>query len=347
MVRKIYDNDGFMVRNNKLIEGLCLINCGSKSQLKVTQTANYKTVNQSDVNIVTNDVNKLIQDTFVKSAQACSATTSQKQSTTVGDIVATGGAKVDVGGIKMDQNTQLNFSCVQANALRTDIGNEVAARFMSDLQTNNSTDMLANLNATANQTAQSSSIPLLSSPATTKGEQNQTIDFVSTTKNSKNIEKNLRNVISNTITYNNVANCIAKLNQQQTLKVGNIVGTDAGTVLKLGGISLSQTLDSVTQCMQTQDLSSQIVNTMLDSMGVKTVDTSKTTMTGEATSDVTQEAISQSPLDALTGLFDGLLSGLGLGAFASTIGPVIVISSSACCCLILIFIIAMFFIYKK
>ena len=346
MNRKIYDNDGFMVRNNQLIEGLCLVNCGSKSKLKVTQTANYKTVNQNDVNIIVNDVNKLIQDTFVKSAQNCSATTSQTQDVAIGDIVATGGAKVDIGGIKMDQNTKLNFSCVQANKLRTDIGNEIAARFISDLQTNTSTEMLANLNAVASQKAESGALPLLSPPVTTKGEQTQTIDFVSMTQNSKNIEKNLQNVIQNTITYDNVANCIAKLNQQQTLKIGNIVGTDAGTILNLGGITLSQTLDSVSKCMQTQDLSSQIVNTVLSSMDVKVVDTTTTQMTGDATSDITQEAISKGPLSGIGDLFSGLFKGIGLGGIASTAVPIISLVSLICCCLIIILIITVFFINK-
>lgn len=329
--------------NSNQIEGFLSLGGKSKSKLKVTQTADYNVVNKNEVDIAVNDLNQLIQETFVRNAQSCAATASQTQSVGIGDIVATGGAKIDVGGITMDQNAKLNFECVQVNKLRSDIGNEIVSKFMTDLQTNTSNEMLAQLDAIANQKAESGSIPLLTSPAETKGEQTQTINFNSTTENYKNIEKNLQNIVQNTVTQETISDCLAQLSQSQTVQIGNIVATDLGTEIKLGGVTLKQTLEVVSNCMQSNDLSTQIISTMLNSMDVRTVDTTTTTMAGEATSDVEQTAVSKGPIgeigEAFGNIFGGIFGALGLGAAGPAVGGVSSSISLCCCCLIIILII--------
>lgn len=342
-------DEGFMslgkpVSTNN-IEGFISLGGKSKSKLKITQEADYNVVNRNEVNIAVNDLNQLIQETFVRNAQSCAATVSQSQDVELGNIVAAGGAKVDIGGITMDQNAKLNFECVQANTLRADIGNEIVSKFMSDLQTNTSNDMLAKLDSTAKQKSESGAIPLLTSPAKTKAEQTQTINFQSTTENYKNIEKNLQNVVQNTVTQETVSDCLAQLVQRQSVKIGNIIATDLGSEINLGGITLNQTLESVSNCMQTNDLSNKIISTMLDSMDIRTVDTTETTMAGSAASDITQEAISKGPIgeigEAFGNIFGGLFTALGLGAMGPAIGGVSSVISSLCCCLLLILIIVM------
>jgi hypothetical protein len=98
-------------------------------------------------------------------------------------------------------------------------------------------------------------------------------------------------------------------------------------------------MDSISKCMKSSDVSSEIVNTFLDSMGIKVVDSTQTQMSGSTSSNVTQEATSHGPLDAIGDLFSNLFKGIFTGLGIGIAGPIIVVVVSCCCCLILLGII--------
>jgi hypothetical protein len=299
----------------------------SSSNSAITSEQDNTVINQSTINSVNELYNKAVVNMTVQTVQKCSSSLIQSQNITLSNLKIAGNITFD---IQQWQDALVDFSCVQKEAVKQDVVNQMTSQIMQDLQSSTSTDVFSKLN---DQAAAASKTDFGSFPwaqSSSNSDVNQKIkNYI-----SNQTTVNLQNVVSTSV-YSNFTNltestCFAQIVQNQNITVQGVQGG--------GDLSFSanqkQSASMFAKCVQDMNVSNKIVNDVTTFLGIKVKNDTQTTAESEATASSTAESTTLGPLGSLADALSQLIPNFGLDI--SMLLPVCASLSLCCCCIILI-----------
>jgi len=289
----------------------------------------------SNTNIVTNDQlsmlnmnsNNFVASTVVDQAAKCSAGMNLTQTVDLSNMIVGGDLNYSAD---QSQDAAISFSCVQVSNFQSDIANGIMDKMVGALNSSYSTQALDKLAQTAKASGESQfggTGPDVSSTT------NATYNFNQTTNINKDIKNVLQNSITNNLKLSDISDCISQVNLAQNT---NFSGTRVGGNANIG-VKQSQAAKAVTDCVQKKGISTAITNQAVKDLGLtvsntgtvkKETDVSQTSES-EAKSVGVFQSIGQGVGSILSGVGD-LMSGLFTGP-ALIIGGIICIVLLLCC----------------
>jgi hypothetical protein len=283
----------------------------------------------SNTNIVTNDQlamlnknsNNFVASTVVNQAAKCSAGMNLTQTVDLSDMIV--GGDLDYSA-DQSQDAAISFSCVQVSSFQSDIANGIMDKMVGALNSSYSTEALDKLSQTAKASGESQ---FGGTGPDVTANTNATYNFNQTTNINKNIQNVLENSITNNLNLNDVSDCISQVNLAQNT---NFSGANVRGNAKIG-IKQSQAAKAITDCIQKKGIATSITNQAVKDLGLTVSNAADV----KKASDVSQTSESEAKsVGVFQSLGDGIGSALsGLGDLISGLytGPAIIIG-----CIILI-----------
>jgi hypothetical protein len=302
------------------------------SQSAVTQTSNQLVINQTDIDIVNQQMNNVIVNTIVTNAQSCSATINNNQ-----NIILKGLSGTDIN-ITTNQTQQavLDFKCVNASTVTNDSSISMLLQIVQNLQQTNTTDILTKLNAAAASSAQSQFQPTFASNTKSNSNLTQSANYQSFSQTHMALTNLITNTISHTFTTNNVSNCLTSAIQNQTVEVYDIKAQKTINAV----ISQDQGVQLITNCVNTSGVASKMTNGIASELGLTIQNTNATStntgMEGTSESSALQKGILESVGTLVQNIgtaIGNLLSGLLGFTIAGIAAPFVISFLCICLCL--------------
>lgn len=317
---------------------------GSSSSSVVNQKYNTTIVNQSDISVLNESINKSTTESVVKAAAACSASMNLNQYINIEDIQTEG--SFNYGGSNQSQTSALTFSCVQEAAYQNNIANNMKDAYVNAISSGFTTEAEDKLNASAEAAAKNEFAGLSGgshSSSVTNTEYNFTQDNIT----NKNIRNVVEHVISNSLNVNDIQKCAASVNNSQSV---NITHVNAKAGVNIGVLNQTQAATLFSECVQKSNNTNNITSELATALGVEVHEENNvkkvTTISDEAVSKSTNvglfQSVGQGVGDAAKGIgsaIGSIFGGLFGGLFGSPIICIII------CCIICVLLIGgyMFF----
>lgn len=252
---------------------------GNSSSSSVTNTNNTLIVNDTDINILNQTLNSAVANTTINDAKQCSSSINQLQSVNFGPIKSEGDVTIN---LTQNQTAAMTFSCLNTSSVQNQISNTMLANMMNSIESTNSSDVLAKLDAQASASQTSGIIPT-SFGDSTSSNANNTTNFTQRNTNYQNLQNVVQNCITNNFTTNTLSSCIAKVNGGQEVQTQSI--TSGGNVLI--AVNQDQAASVFTQCIQQANVGNSITSGLLTTLGVKTTVANETKVQNELTGEST------------------------------------------------------------
>jgi hypothetical protein len=290
---------------------------GNSSSASVSNINHTLVMNQNNTNILNKNINNSIANTIINDAKKCSAAINQLQGITFQNINVGGDFDLNAN---QEQSASLTFSCLQESTIRSEIANTMMQEMLNGLQNNNSSDIMAELEAKAAAAQTTGALSTAFGNSTNSNTNNAVIyqQFNTTNTNLKNI---IENTIQNNFTTNNISDCIAQVQNNQNVSVKNAnIGGNIRAV-----VNQKQAASAFTDCIQSANVGQKITSNLATELGVKVENTNtvraETKMSG--TSETTQKNEGLDILGSLT------------GSLLAILGPILApICSCICCCIL-------------
>lgn len=240
--------------------------CGSSSRSTINIVNNVLEVDKNTITVSNDQINKLIVDTIVNSAQNCSGTAISNQDIILSGVTAEG----DFGGIfTQDSTVNLDFKCVNANDVKDSVSTDMINDLMTDLQSNTNQEVLAKMSAAANAQSDSGFLSILSAPSNSKSNVKMQNNYNILKDYQRNIVNSVSNILQKNFTTNIVSNCIATAIANQKVIISNIKtnGNFTPTINQTIAVSL------ITNCLNQNGVSNKITQELINTFGIKAIDT--------------------------------------------------------------------------
>ena len=302
---------------------------GGSSSSTNTVTSNTNIVTNDQLNLLNKNTNDFVANTVVNQAATCSAGMNLSQAVDLSNFVAGEDFNLNTN---QSQEGKLTFSCVQVSKFQSDIANGILEKMTAALSSTYSTTALDKLSQTAKASAQSQ---FAGTGPSVSANTNANYTFNQTTNIDKNLTNVLENSITNNLNLNDISDCIASINNSQTIAA---VNAHAGRNAKIV-INQNQAANIVTKCIQEKGTTNKITDSAVRTLDLQV----QNTATIKKTSDITQTTASKSES---VGLFQSVGQGISTAAqgIGTAIGDVfgamlgmwampIVICVVICCCL--------------
>jgi hypothetical protein len=304
---------------------------GSNSKSTTTNKSTTNIVNNSDLNILNENVNDFVSDTVVSQASNCSASMSQMQALNISNVKTKGDFVLD--GITQSQKSTVTFDCLQVSKFKNDIANGVLTKYMDAISNNYNTSAIADMTASAKSNAATQFAATGKSKSNSAT--NNNFEFNSTTNVNQDIQNIVKNSIKNNMSIDDVQNCIASVSATQAINIANIESNS----FTIRALDQSQASDLLAKCVQKKDNGNKISSQIATDLGLKIEADIKTTssakLVGTSESEATNVGALQSAGEGMATVFKGIGS-MWSGIFGS-LGfgdPTI---SLYCCIVIVIF----------
>jgi hypothetical protein len=299
------------------------------SSSKVASAVLNNTLNLTDIENTTKNVQESATSTLVKSASSCSSAVSQSNVCDMSGTKITGGFKF---GGKQSNKASVNFSCVQASKAASEMTDSMASSIANELGVLNGTEAATKLNAAAEASNKTGAGAWGGGDAKSSVSTKVSNEVTNATKS--HIENIFKKNLSNNFSSETVNECIGKTSQsnEQLLKNMNIEG---GASVEC---NQSNSLESVQECKQLSEAINSTISETAQELGFKVSSKTDTVTSSEVAASAKSENVSTGPLQDLGGLIGGIASLASLGIA----GPFIVYSCCICCCIILSIVSSMF-----
>lgn len=290
---------------------------GSSSKSSTTNKSTTTVVNNSDLQLLNENINNFVSNTVVNQAASCSASISQLQNVNFSHITTTGDFTVD--GVSQNQKAAITFDCVQLSAFQNDIANGVLTQYMDAISNSYDTSAIASMTASAQATAQNQFGTTSGSKSNSSS--NNEYTFNSTTNVNQDIKNIVENSITNNMSLSDMQDCMASVKNSQSINFSDI---DVGGNFTVKALSQTQAADLYAKCMQEKNNGNKISNQIAADLGL-TVTTEATNssiseLSGTSTSEASNTGVFQSMgegvasvLKGFGDMWSGILGSLGFG----------------------------------
>lgn len=300
---------------------------GSHSSVKDSIVNN--TINQTDIENTTKNIQESATNTLIKTASSCSSSVNQSNSCNLSGAAVAG--NFTLGG-KQSNKASVNFSCIQANSASSSMTDSMVNSIGNELGVLNGTEAAAKLNAAA-ESANKSGFGSwgggsASSNVSTGVENN-------VTNSTKSIVENIfKKNLSNNFNSETVNECIGRTTQSNSIEaVGVKVGGNANVEC-----DQSNTVEQVQECKQLTEAVNKTLSQTAQELGFKVNTSSETGSKSEIESAAKSKSEDTGPIQDLGNAVSGLLGLASLGIA----GPFIIYACCICCCIILSIVSSMF-----
>jgi len=248
----------------------------AKSKSAVRNRIDQNIVNTNEINVLNEQINELVSNTTMNLANSCSAATGQIQRIDFSDCKA--GGDIIIDDIKQKQLQIVSFDCIQASELNNDVSNGILNEMMAAIDTNFSTDAIAEMTSEAKASAKSG---FISGRSRTDTSVDNDIQFSQVNRNRQDIQNVLKNHIANNYTVDVLNSCENAAQQKQIV---DFSACQAGGDIRITDIGQDQTQRAITDCVQNSGIANQIVTRTAQNLGleVETVAETKTKATSDA-----------------------------------------------------------------
>jgi hypothetical protein len=294
---------------------------GTESKASIKVVDNKLIINQNDVNVLSETLNEQISNTIVENAKNCSANIDQLQNIRIRNRNVMG--DVNISDVNQAQTAALTFECINADAVKNEIANNLAAQMTNSIENTTTQDILTKLAAAAeSETTKGLALPTGSTSSETNVD--MFANYESVTKNNTNIENVIKNKIQNNFFSKNVSNCISSVNNTQNMDFENV--NVMGNV-NAKALNQTQAADLMAKCVNEANIGGAIVNSVVGALGIEQRNTSSV----RATSDITATAKATTKNDMLSFISD-IAAAIGGGQTMSIVCVIV-------CALVLLVII--------
>jgi len=320
----------------------------AQSTAVIKRENNMNVINQTDINLVNQNINNFTSSVAVSQAKSCSNSGINWQSISLKNVQA--GEDLVIMDVNMLQNQTVNFSCVNKSTVRNDIGNKLVQNMVQSLETTVSPDILTQLDTVAKNKADSQALAFGSSNSTSQIEELNNYTVSNTTH--KNIENVVKNSVEANFTSKDVQNCINQVTNHQDITVDGAV---AGRDIKLQRIKMEQASNIFAQCINESEVGNNMINDIAKNLDIKIKDDVSPTIKVESKIEQENQAVATGLLQgAGTALSQVLNSASGvismippfslLNGFGGmgTMMPVSASSCLSCCCCIILLAVIFF-----
>jgi hypothetical protein len=301
---------------------------GSSSST-VTNTNNQTYINKSQIDVLNKQITSMISNTQVDQAAKCANSDAQSQYISFGPITSAPGYDVNITDIQQGQYSTIDFTCKQTQVARNDISNQLYTNIMNNLKQNNTTEIMAELEAQAATNVKNGFASW--GGGSSNSDVNNDINWNVTNDVYEEVQNVIENSIENNFTANNLSECINNLSQSQSMV---FKGITSGGGVYIGGLSQQQMADTYTQCIQNQNVGQEITNVMANAMGVTIENDNSNKGNSTQSGTATAETINNGPFESIGEMIGSILSGIGSlfgNAKASSIVCVIICGLTICC----------------
>lgn len=278
---------------------------GGGDSSKSTTTDKKVVINKDSLNLLNKQLTETVANSIIKNASTCKSDAAAGQSITMRNIDAAGDIDFTLA---QKSTTTLNFSCVQASETRVDAANSMATQLMDSLKNNMSADMLGKLEQIASQKKSDELGSFGGGDSAASSDVN--INYQSTNETNKNLQNVIQNSITNNFTSEDVKGCISTVTGSQNAFFD---GIHAGGNIK-ANFAQDMVLSTLSECKQLQDSSNKVTNAIVNTLGLEVSDSKSTTVQ----TDTSNTSLSEHKSTGLAGLAEGI--GNGIGSAAEGIG---------------------------
>lgn len=302
---------------------------GGESKSTVKEVSNQLYVNKTDIDILNKNSNSIIANTIIDNALKSGTSILNKQSLVIKNIRTDGDFELNT---TQNQKASLTFEGMNQTQARNDAAIAFISQTLADLKNKTTEDILTKLEATAEAKNKSG---FGSFGGSSKANTDITNNITSINQTNKNISNILLNEVENNFKTQNVTECVNTITNNQSVIVEDVV---AKTSFK-AFISQEQVADSLAKCSSVVTATQTIINNVLNTLDIKTIDDTTTNSQTDITGKATSENILQGLFESMGSMFNSLLSG-ALAPYA--IGSTIIILCVCCCIFILLMLIMIF-----
>ena len=280
--------------------------CGSSATIKNNIHNNY--VNASNLKIFTNNVNKSVAQSIVKSSQSTSSAASSYAKAEIGTIVLGGSHNTDTIAVELLQQTNLSVKSIQETTQTVDMSSLMGNAIAANLKSVSSSNDYTNLIDKANASMKSGELAFTPQPVTANA--NNNIWNNQTNVVDRTFGQKISNYIKAQSQQISMKTCSSNISQDQILQIGSIVA-EGEYNNETANVSLVQKISDKLLCKEFTDQSNKMITNVLNKLGIKTDDTSTggTTTSAETSLEAKGEASG----------FDSIISALG-EAISSVLG---------------------------
>lgn len=282
----------------------------------------------SNTTIVTNDqltmlnknANNFVASTVVDQAAKCSAGMNLTQTVDLSNMIVGGDLNYSAD---QSQDAAISFSCVQVSNFQSDIANGIMDKMIGALNSSYSTEALDKLAQSAKASGESQ---FGGTGPDVKSDTNATYNFNQITNINKNIKNVLENSITNNLKLNDVSDCISQVNLAQNTNFSGVNVKGNANI----GIKQSQAAKAVTECIQKKGVATAITNQAAKDLGLTITNAAAVKKVSDTTQKSESEAKSVGVFQSIGQGVGGILSGVGDLMSGLFTGPALLIGGIIC-----------------
>lgn len=289
--------------------------CGSTSNTTITTDVSQKIINDTNINLIKNNIYKNTLNYINKDASNCGSSIQQQQnvSTDIGEITG----NISISGIKQIQQSNNNFSCVNISKYANNIAQDISDATVANIIDNNDTNVINKLEQNAESSASTGFLALSATTSDANIQNNYNIN--QTNKINKTIANTINNEINKTFETANLQTCINNVAQTQSInaKAKKISGD-----VSISDISQEQTAQSIANCIN----NNESINATIDNIANTINNISTTKLSNKSETEIKNVAKSEAVTKGLDDLINSLFGNLQNIVIIGIIIVVIIIS---------------------
>lgn len=259
----------------------------SKSQsIKSRIENNTLIVNDTDIQVMAQNINETISNSIVQTAKTCSLSTIGEQSITIKNLIAKGDINVST---EQQQDQAVTFDCVNSTTARNEASVELINKIMSNLKENNTTNIGEIMNSIAQAKIEQGTLELPSSPLSSKSSSSSTDNEIITRTEVKNnfrtsLNQVVRNAVINNFKTEDVSNAINNVRNGQLVYIDKIESKE-GQITAI--VSQKQSQEVIFTAIQSSDIGNKIVNALTNGLELQVEKETKTDVKKDITTQST------------------------------------------------------------
>lgn len=300
----------------------------SKSESSVKQSYESLTINESDINILSQQTNETIVNAIIESANNCTSESINLQNVELVGLRSTG--KITIG-VKQKQQAVLSFKCVNETNIRNDMVISMVKTILGNIERTNTTDIMAKLESEAKSQSEVQFAPSFGNTMETKSNVEQDIKLKTINKNYTNLRDIVINKVENNFNVDTIQNCLTRVRNQQSVSARDIYSGQEIEVL----IEQEQASEIITNCINNASIGNTVLNEIASTLDIKVKESSSTKSVTDASAIATAESKQKGILESAGTFVESIGTAIGniLGGLMS---PQMAIASAVVCCCFLI-----------
>lgn len=310
----------------------------SKSQSTVKQSYESLTVNKSDIEILSQQMNDTIVNAIIKNANQCTSESINLQNVELIGLRSSG--KITIG-VTQKQQAVLNFKCVNETNIRNEMVISMVKTILGNIERTNTTEMLAKLESQAKSQSEVQFAPSFGNTMETKSNVEQDIKLKTINENYTNLRDIVINKVENNFNVDTIQNCLTRVRNEQRVIAKDIFSGQEIEVL----IEQEQASQIIADCINKASIGNMVLNEIASTLDIQVKEENTTKSETDAAAVATAESKQKGILESAGSFVESI--GTAIGNIFSGIfnNPNAVIASVAIC--ICFFILCFSFLSMK